>query len=208
MLEGGDRRLPEDLEAKGTDVNNNEENDRRHRGARPKGPLRELAETIIIALVIALLVRTFVVEVFVVEGRSMEGTLVTGDRLLVNKLVFLLRHPARGEIIVFRNPRDPGRDFIKRVVALPGEMVELRKGKLYINGEAYPEPYLSFPGERDAAPHRLGEDAVWVLGDNRNNSEDSRVFGEVPFSMIKGKAFLRFWPPSQWKMFAEAAGSG
>lgn len=103
-----------------------------------KSPTRELLETIVVALVIALLVRTFLVEVYRVEGSSMSNTLYTGERLLVNKFVYKYVRPAKpGDIIVFQYPRDPGRDFIKRVVAVAGDKVAIRAGKVYVNGRLF-----------------------------------------------------------------------
>lgn len=179
-------------------------------GPRPrrKHPLREAVETVVIALLIALVIRTFVVEVFVVEGGSMEPTLHTGERLLVNKFIFnpwFGRKPQPGDIIVFRYPRQKDRDFIKRVVAVAGDRVEIRHGVVYVNGKPLDEPYLQYRDTGDWAPREVPPDSVWVLGDNRANSEDSRYFGEVPLENIKGLAFLRFWPPNRWRVFTAPA---
>lgn len=170
-----------------------------------KSPFREMAETVLIALVIALLIRTFVVEVFVVEGRSMVATLHGGERLLVNKFIYRMREPRRGEIIVFRYPRQPDRDFIKRVMALAGDTIEVRQGKVYVNGQLVPEAATAQPDAKDYPAKTVPPDSVWVMGDNRNSSEDSRFFGEVPLGNIKGLAFLRFWPPTQIASFPNPA---
>lgn len=168
---------------------------------RRRNPVREVVETIVIALLIALVIRHFVVEVFVVDGKSMEPTLFTGERLLVNKFVYRLRNPRPGDIIVFRYPKNPERDFIKRVVAVEGDTVEIAEGVVYVNGNELDEPYVEYRDTSGIEPQVVPEGAVWVLGDNRNNSEDSRYFGEVPLENIKGRAFFRFWPPGRWHTF-------
>jgi len=170
-----------------------------------KGPIRELVETIILALIIALAIRTFAVEVYRVEGNSMETTLHSGERVLVNKFLYKwLRPPKPGEIIVFRYPVEPDRDFIKRVVAVAGDTVEIRVGKVYVNGQLFPEAPTARVSDEDSDPRLVPPDSVWVLGDNRNNSEDSRWFGEVPLQNIRGLAFFRIWPPLRSCRFANS----
>lgn len=169
---------------------------------RRKSAGRDLLETFLLALAIAMAIRWLVVEVYKVEGNSMERTLHTGERVLVNKFVFrIMRQPQPGDIVVFRYPRQPDRNFIKRVVALAGDKVEMRAGKVYVNGERMPEAPTVIASEMDSPPQVVPEDSVWVLGDNRNNSEDSRFFGEVPLTHIRGLAFLRFWPLHNWTIF-------
>lgn len=156
---------------------------------------REIAETVIIAIILALLVRGFVVETYVVIGPSMEPTLYDAERLFVNKVVYRLHDPHRGDIIVFAYPRDPGRDFIKRVIGLPGETVELRDGRVFVDGKFIPERAVVFPDHQSTyGPVTVPEGHLFVLGDNRRNSEDSRYFGFVPFGNIRGKALLLYWP--------------
>lgn len=176
--------------------------------SRRKSPFREVAETVLIALVIALLIRTFVVAVFVVEGRSMVATMHDGERLLVNRFIYRFRTPHQGEIIVFRYPRQPDRDFIKRVVAVAGDKVEIRAGKVYVNDKLMPEAPTVRADTRDAPPAVVPPDSVWVLGDNRGGSEDSRFFGEVPLDHVKGQAFLRFWPLTELSLFANPVEQG
>lgn len=165
------------------------------RGSR-KSPMRELLETIILALVVALVIRTFVVEVYRVDGSSMENTLHSEERVLVNKFIFRfgLRPPHPGDIIVFQYPKQPDRDFIKRVVAVAGDTVEIRGGKVFVNGRPFPEAATVRLSNRDFGPYQVPPNSVFVLGDNRNNSEDSRYFGEVPLANIRGLAFARIWP--------------
>lgn len=163
-----------------------------------KSPMRELLETVLLALVVALVIRTFVVEVYRVDGGSMENTLQTEERVLVNKFLFrLFREPQPGDIIVFQYPRQPDRDFIKRVVAVAGDTVEMREGKVYVNGKLFPEVPTVRMTDQDLTPRQVPAESVWVLGDNRNNSEDSRFFGQVPLKNIRGLAFARIWPLSR-----------
>lgn len=156
--------------------------------------LRETIETIITALLLAFFIRAFVVESFLVLGSSMEPNLHNRERLFINKLVYRLRAPNRGEIIIFRYPKDPGRDFIKRVIAIEGETVEIRDGTVYIDGEVLEESYRPNRGFSDFPAVQVGKGTVFVLGDNRNNSEDSRFFGSIPREYIKGRALLIYWP--------------
>lgn len=161
-----------------------------------KTPMREIIETVILALVIALVIRTWVVEVYRVQGLSMESTLHHGERVLVNKFLYAwVRSPRPGDIVVFRYPRQPDRDFIKRVVGVAGDKVEIKAGRVYVNGRQLPEAPTVRASDQDFPVATVPENSVWVLGDNRNNSEDSRYFGEVPLGNIRGEAFFRIWPP-------------
>lgn len=159
-----------------------------------RGPVRELVEVLLLAVVLAFIIRTFFFEVYRVEGASMESTLHTGDRVLVNKWLYLWRMPEKGEVVVFQYPKDPSRDFIKRVVAVSGDTVEIREGKVYVNGALLPEAPSTLGDLDSMAPKLVGPDMVWVLGDNRGNSDDSREFGAVPRPLIRGQAFVRVWP--------------
>ncbi|MCL5046627.1 MAG: signal peptidase I [Actinobacteria bacterium] len=162
--------------------------------------LREVLETIIIALVLALLIRNFVVERIVVDGTSMETTLHNSDSLLINKFIYRFRLPKTGEIVVFKFPSDPSRDFIKRVIAHEGQSVEMREGRVYVDGALLNEPYVKRPS-RDNYPRAVvPKGTIFVLGDNRVNSEDSRFsdVGFVPLKNLKGTAFVRFWPASSF----------
>lgn len=186
-----------------------------------KSALREILETIILTIIIFLVVRA-VVQNFKVEGRSMEPTLQSGQYLLINKASYwrfdprlierfvpglrqqshepfpVFGMPSRGDVVVFRYPRDLSRDFIKRVIALPGETVEIRQGEVYVNGETLEEEYIldrpNYFVEKQVVP----EDNYFVLGDNRNNSLDSHVWGNVPIENIIGKAWLCYWPVEKW----------
>lgn len=178
------------------------------RKTRKKSMLRDILEVIVPAFLIFLVVRTFFFETRWVPSPSMVPTLEMRDRFIENKLIYRFREPRRGEIIVFEPPEaavPPGYrrdDFVKRIVGLPGETINIRSGKIYISngrdGEEVllPEPYVE-PHRMDHlsfGPFVLGEDEYFVLGDNRRESRDSRYWGAVPRKSISGKAFWRFWP--------------
>jgi len=174
-----------------------------HRGeqrGRTARLVREMAETLVIALVLATLIRAFVVASFVVDGISMVPTLQNGERLLINKFVYRLSEPQRGDVVVFRYPLHPDRDFIKRVMARGGETVEIREGTVYVDGQRVDEPYIPDPSHDTHAPVTVPPGHVYVMGDNRNNSEDSRMFGFVPLANIKGRAFWVYWPPQRMRL--------
>ena len=156
----------------------------------------EWSRTILIAVVLALIIRMFLFEVFVVEGRSMYPTLTETDRLMVNKAAYHFEDPEVGDIIVFEYK--PGRDFIKRVIGVAGDEVEIKNGRVYLNGSVLKEPYL--PGDiemYDYGPEKIPEGELFVLGDYRQNSMDSRDprVGFVSEEYLKGRAFFIFWPP-------------
>jgi signal peptidase I len=186
-----------------------------------KSTAREYLESIIIAVILALFIRTFVVQAFKIPTGSMEENLLIGDHLLVNKFVF---GPApsrlerallpigtikRGEVIVFKYPEEPERDFIKRVIGLPGETLEVREKKVYINGKPLDEPYAhflrppasspelaevtSFDVRERYGPVTVPADQYFMMGDNRDNSQDSRYWGFLPRELVKGKALVIYW---------------
>lgn len=152
--------------------------------------------SIIIAVVVAFGIRTFLVEPYMVSGPSMRETLQDKERLIVNKLVYYTRAPKRGEIIVFKYPSDTTRDFIKRVIAVGGDTIEIKDGKTYVNGEKLDESYIREPFHTNYPKTTIPEGHIFVMGDNRNNSEDSRFLdvGFVDLSLVKGKASVIFWP--------------
>lgn len=162
----------------------------------PRGEGAEALQTLVVALVLALLVRWLVMEGFVVSGLSMVPTLHDGDRLLVNKVVYHLHAPERGDIVVFAYPRDPSRDFVKRVIATAGQTVEVRGGRVYVDGQQLDEPYIQHFGGPDQTAVTVPQGAIWVLGDNRPYSDDSRIFGPVALKLVSGKVFFRYWPLS------------
>jgi len=194
-----------------------------------KSALRDILETLILTVVIFLVVQS-VVKNFKVEGSSMEPTLHDGEFLLVDKAVywslsptlvhtivpgtdsvgesqrvFLFHAPQRGDIIVFRYPQDPSRDFIKRVIGVPGDMVEIRDTRVYVNGHASTETYIMAPPHYQMPPQRVSPGNFFVLGDNRNNSSDSHVWGQVPWYDIIGQAWVSYWPLGDWQFFPTSA---
>lgn len=166
----------------------------------------EYIESLLIATVLALIIRTFLITPFKIPTGSMNPTLKPGDKIFVNRLIYRFRKPQRGDVIVFRYPEDPSRDFIKRLVASGGETIEIADGKVIINGEAvnYPEIFQQINYENRGAYGALDaqitipEDCYFVLGDNSGSSRDSRYWGFVPRKLLLGRAFVIWWPP--WRM--------
>src|SRR5215211_5950936 len=144
-------------------------------------------------------VRPFVMEAFWIPSGSMIPTLEIGDRVLVNKFIYRFTEPKRGDILVFQSVDNPNEDLIKRVVGLPGDKIAVRGGKLFMNGKPQKEPYTNkkLPDRSFYAKTTVPKNHVFVMGDNRANSADSRVFGALPEKNIEGEAFLRFWPPDR-----------
>ncbi len=189
------------------------------RRPKRKSLIREYAEAIAIAILLALVIRTLIVQAFTIPSGSMMDTLLVGDYILVNKFLYGaeipltdvrlpgLRQPARGDIIVFKYPQDEKRDFIKRIVGTPGDTVQMRGYQVLVNGRPIPEAYVKqadgvMPpaAQPGYCPYAYGCDATkvpadsyFVMGDNRDNSQDSRYWGFVKRDKIKGKAFLIYW---------------
>lgn len=159
--------------------------------------VREVLETAALALVVALVVRTFGVQVFRVEGESMLPTLAHGDRLLVNKLVYRFREPTPGEVVVIADPANPHRHLVKRVIAVAGDEVAVEGDAVWVNGRLLDEPYVhpGSPGTYRAGPLTVPEGYVWVMGDNRGASLDSRLLGPIPVARVEGRAVALLWPP-------------
>ena len=189
---------------------------------KPRSLLRELPLLLGVAFLIAFLVKTFVAQAFFIPSESMVHTLEVGDRVLVSRTSYKLHDPHRGDVVVFTSPfeaqerggddqalparvihtvlesiglRQPStEDFIKRVIGLPGETVEGKGGKIFVNGRELVEPYLAEEPIGDFPPKTIAAGQLWVMGDNRNRSSDSRVFGSIRESKIVGRAILRIWP--------------
>lgn len=185
--------------------------------------VREFIEAILLALVVFVVIQTSV-QNFKVEGSSMQPTLEGGQYLLVNKLVyfkidqerlsriipfwkvdnsdesFAVHPPKSGEVIVFHFPRDPSRDFVKRVIGVPGDWVAIHRGAVYVNGESLDEPYITAHDSQDMGQVFLDEKEYFVLGDNRSGSNDSRNWGSVPEELILGKVWIVYWPLSNWTL--------
>lgn len=179
---------------------------------KEKSVLREYVEAIVIALLLALFIRSFVVQAFKIPSGSMLPTLQIGDHILVNKFIYGIRNPLNGtawipvgepqrhDIIVFRYPQNPSQDFIKRVVGVAGDRIEVINKQLFVNGKPFIEPHAVIldpnvlPSPRDNfGPVTVPSEAVFVMGDNRDNSHDSRFWGFVDLKAIKGKAFILYW---------------
>ncbi|MFB3895644.1 MAG: signal peptidase I [bacterium] len=161
--------------------------------ARYKSLIREWIEVIVIAFVIAMMVQAFVIKPFKIPSGSMENTLQVGDMIFVNRFVYLFSSPQRGDIVVFKYPENPNQDFIKRLIGLSGDTVAISDGKVLINGKVLDEPYIKESPVNNYGPVVVPADSYLMLGDNRNNSRDSRFWGFLPKSMIKGKAFVIYW---------------
>ncbi|MBI4489958.1 MAG: signal peptidase I [Deltaproteobacteria bacterium] len=180
-----------------------------------KSTFREYAEAIGMALLLALFIRTFIVQAFKIPSGSMIPTLQIGDHILVNKLTYGIRvpfwesylmefkKPNRGDVVVFVFPEDRSKDFIKRVIGVGGDVVEIRGKKVYINNRPLDDPHAHFEGDDskgggfqvrdDYGPRRVPEDHIFVMGDNRDRSYDSRFWGFVDLKDVKGKAFVIYW---------------
>jgi signal peptidase I len=195
---------------------------RGRRAARGKSAIREYVEAIVLAIALTVVIRGLVVQAFRIPSGSMEDTLLTGDFLFVNKMIYgseidigyrdyrlvhhrfpAIRRPQRGDIIVFRFPEDPGRDFIKRCVAVEGQRVEVRDKILYVDGTRMEEPFAihtdpsTVPRGTNArdnfGPVVVPKGHIFMMGDNRDNSLDSRFWGPLPVDLVKGKAMILYW---------------
>jgi len=159
-----------------------------------KSQFHQVLAVVLIAVGVFFLLRV-TIQSFVVVGSSMEPNLEDGQRLLVNKVVYDLREPQRGEVIVFQPPTGRSVDFIKRIIGLPGDTVEIKDGAVYINDSAIDEPYIKAAPSYTMAKKEIPEGEYFVLGDNRNNSNDSHRWGTLTQENIIGKAWLSIWPP-------------
>jgi signal peptidase I len=159
----------------------------------------ELVHDLAVAILFCFFLITFVAQAFRVQGTSMLPLLEDGERIVVNKFIYRFHAIERGDVVVFWYPRDPSVSFIKRVVGLPDDTVEIRAGQLYVNGQGVREDYLSprFRDDDNVAPTKVSKGYYFVLGDHRNSSNDSRSWGEVPEKYIYGRAVYRFWPLSK-----------
>lgn len=182
---------------------------------KKKGLIREYAESIAIAVLLALVIRTYLVQAFKIPSGSMEDTLAIGDHLLVSKFIYgtkipfvdkrvlTIRDPSQGDVIVFEYPEDPSKDFIKRVIGVPGDVVEGKEKKVYVNGKPYENPH-EVHKEKDIIPKEMNPrdtfgpitvpaNSYFVMGDNRDRSYDSRFWKFVRRDQIKGLAFIKYW---------------
>jgi len=180
-----------------------------------KSTIREYIEAILIALLLALFIRTFVVQAFKIPSGSMKNTLLIGDHILVNKFIYGVKNPLNGktwipikeperrDIVVFKYPINPEQDYIKRVIGVEGDTIEIKDKKVYVNGEPQEEDYTIFLDKRvlpgslqprdNMGPITVPENSLFVMGDNRDNSYDSRFWKFVDLKAVKGKAFILYW---------------
>jgi len=156
--------------------------------------LREVLETILPAVLIAFLINFFLAQATQVYGQSMEPTLHSDQRLVVEKVSYRFHGPRRGDIVVLKSPQQSSELLIKRIIGLPGETVEIRRGRVYINGQELDEPYLERATGGNWGPIIVPPLHVFVLGDNRGFSNDSRAFGMVPIENVVGRAWVSYWP--------------
>jgi len=159
-----------------------------------KSMIRELLETVISAGIIAFIIITFIGQVTVVKGASMEPTLHNNERLIANKISYRFETPERGEIIIFRPPLEIKRNYIKRIIGIPGDKIEIANGEIYLNDKKLEEPYVKNRSYENMPPTIVPDDSFFVLGDNRPNSSDSRYWGFVPRKNVVGRAWIVFWP--------------
>ncbi len=164
-----------------------------------KSFFREVVVTFAIAVAVFFLLQT-TIQSSVVVGSSMEPSFQDGQRLIVNKAAYRFGEPSRGDIIIFHPPNEFGRDYIKRVIGLPGDTIEIKGGAVSVNGIAMKEPYIKASPYYDIPLYRVKEDSYFVLGDNRNNSNDSHNGWTVPRQNVIGKALLSIWPPDEWSL--------
>jgi signal peptidase I len=204
-----------DIPIKSSQVSNGQAPDVSGLAIRRKSVVREYAESIIIAILLALVIRTYLVQAFKIPSGSMEDTLAIGDHLLVNKFIYgtkipfsttsviKFRDPRQGDVIVFEYPEDPSKDFIKRVIGTPGDVVEGKDKKVFVNGKPYENPH-EIHKEKEIIPKEMNPrdtfgpvtvppNSYFVMGDNRDRSYDSRFWGFVSRNKIKGLAFIKYW---------------
>ena len=207
-------------------TNNTSENTNKQTVKR-KSVAREYTEAILIALLLALFIRTFFVQAFKIPSGSMEETLLIGDHILVSKfaygthvpneipflniklfddIIFFPKQPERGDIIVFKYPKDEKRDFIKRVIGIPGDLLEVRHQKVFINGKSYKDHHArhtespsdsSLVPRDDFGPVLVPDNHLFMMGDNRENSQDSRYWGFLDINKVRGKALMIYWSWNQ-----------
>lgn len=170
-------------------------------GLQHPNMLRDIIETMVLVAVAFLVVNALIGR-FRIEQVSMLPNLHEGEYVIVDKVSYAFRQPERGEIVVLKNPSPSQPDLIKRIIGLPGETIDVHGGSVYINGRPLAEPYIAQPIAADSAATQLQAGQYFVMGDNRNNSEDSRRFGPRPINDIVGRAWIIYWPPPDWQILA------
>lgn len=163
--------------------------------------LLDIVETVVLSAVLFIGINAISARIRV-DGFSMEPTLHNGEFVIVNKLAYKLGEPKHGDVIVFRYPRDPDQEYIKRIIGLPGDRIRIVNGEVYVNDELIDEPYIA-AAPRYQSEWRVPEGSLFVLGDNRNNSSDSHNWGPVPMEYVIGKALFVYWPPESWGLIGK-----
>lgn len=168
-----------------------------------KSDVKEWIQAILIAVVVSMVIRLFLFETTLVYGTSMASTLHHKDRVIINKLVYHFYSPTRGDIVVFKNPDNMKENYVKRVIGVSGDTIEIVDERVYVNDELLEEPYISEPTRGDFSKVVVPPDTIFVMGDNRNHSQDSRnsLVGFVPIENVLGKAQLRIWPLADFTFF-------
>jgi len=164
----------------------------------------EILETIVLTLIIFFVIQTLVRN-FRVVGTSMEPNLYNGQYLIIDKVSYRFSEPQVGDVVVFEPPNRPGEDYVKRIIGLPGQLVEIRDGQVFIDNKPLEEPYMVRRGSYSMEPRRVGPDEYFVLGDNRDSSSDSHMWGMLPRANIVGRAWISYWPPSSWGLITRDA---
>jgi len=157
----------------------------------------EFVETVVFAFILAFLIKSFILQISYIPTGSMIPTLNEGEAVLVVRIPYYFREPRRGEIIVFKYPLDPSKEYVKRLIGLPGDRVEIKNGEVYVNGQKLVEDYVKRKSDDNYGPITVPKDSYFVLGDNRPVSVDSRYWGFVPKKNLVGKAILLLWPPQR-----------
>jgi signal peptidase I len=191
----------QDIHTDTTPTSSNEGNEEPSSGSGFWHFLRDVLETIVLAGLLFLAINAISARIRV-DGSSMVPTLNDGQFVMVNRLVYKYSDPGRGDVVVFHYPRDPEQEYIKRIIGLPGDTVMINDGHIFVNGEQLNEPYIAAT-TRATGEWQVPGDHIFVLGDNRNNSQDSRNFGFVSTDNVIGKAIFIYWPPTDWDIITK-----
>lgn len=163
-------------------------------------PIRAFARVTVLVVLLSCMMLIFGTRGFYVYGSCMEPNLKTGERVLASRIPYWFAEPQRGDVVIFKYPGDITKNYVKRVIGLPGDWVQIQDGRLYVNGVALNEPYKELASHGDYGPERVRDGNLFVLGDNRDQSNDSRYWGELPMANIEARALVRYWPPARWHM--------
>jgi signal peptidase I len=188
----------EDFHSETTPTSSTDEEQGPSRGSGFWHFLKDILETLVLAVLLFLAINAVSARIRV-DGSSMVPTLTDGQFVMVNRLIYRYSDPDHGDVVVFHYPRDPDQEYIKRIIGLPGDTVTITNGHVYINGQEIDEPYIA-ASTRTSGEWQVPGDHIFVLGDNRNNSQDSRNFGFVSMENVIGKAIFIYWPPDNWSL--------